>query len=194
VAAPAVALADRDRDGIDDEVDACPDRIGLPPNGCPPRDRDGDTVVDEADRCPELPGPRAGAGCPDVDGDGDRIADRLDACPTEFGVTGRRGCPGPGGTLVLAGIHGVGAAGPDAATRAWLTEARGAVKANDGLRAQLTVIAEYGLSYGDSLDRARARATALRAHVARALKLPLADVAIAWRGPDGKPRLELAYR
>ncbi len=151
-------------------------------------------MVDAEDKCPELPGPTSGGGCPDVDGDGDRIADRFDACPTEFGVTGRKGCPGPGGNLELAGIPLIGPRGPDAKTKKFLATVLDAMKAADGRRVQLTVVAEYGLSYGDSIDRARRRAQALRAHVAVALKLPPADVAIAWRGPDGRPRLELAYR
>ncbi|HTM21570.1 MAG TPA: hypothetical protein VL172_13710 [Kofleriaceae bacterium] len=166
----------------------------MPPSGCPPRDRDGDTLVDGVDKCPELPGPAVNGGCPDVDSDGDRIADRLDECPTGFGVAVRHGCPGPGGTLELAGIVRPGPGGLDARTRAWLARALEAMRANDGQRLQLSVVAEYGLSYGDSLDRARARALALQRLVAGVFRMRVQDVAVAWRGPDGKPRLILAYQ
>lgn len=67
--APPYARPDRDRDGIPDDVDACPDRAGLPDedetsNGCPPppplppEDTDGDGVWDADDACPALRGVR----------------------------------------------------------------------------------------------------------------------------------------
>ncbi|RUT78723.1 type IX secretion system membrane protein PorP/SprF [Ancylomarina longa] len=60
-------LSDKDRDGVPDEVDECPE---TPPfyivddKGCPV-DTDGDGVVDSEDFCPETPGSRANSGCPE---------------------------------------------------------------------------------------------------------------------------------
>lgn len=69
---PRVEL-DRDKDGILDGVDACPDE---------PEDIDG--YLDDD-------------GCPDVDNDGDGISDAVDQCPIEpediDGVEDIDGCP-----------------------------------------------------------------------------------------------------
>jgi OmpA-OmpF porin, OOP family len=53
-------IRDRDRDGILDEDDACPDLKGVAnpdpkKNGCP--DTDGDTIIDPEDACPTAAGP-----------------------------------------------------------------------------------------------------------------------------------------
>lgn len=81
---------DRDKDGIIDKEDACPDEAGTAAtNGCP--DRDGDGVADKMDACPDKAGPADKQGCPDSDGDG--IADNVDRCPTVPGVESMRGCP-----------------------------------------------------------------------------------------------------
>ena len=68
------ADADRDHDGIPDNVDACPDQ---------PEDKDG---VQDQD------------GCPETDGDSDGILDVEDKCPNEAGVRSadpkKLGCPG----------------------------------------------------------------------------------------------------
>ena len=103
--APDVAR-DRDRDGVLDVDDMCPDVPGLTVAalgalGCPsaPRDADGDGIIDLDDACPDLPGVRSRDamthGCPDADHDG--VPDPLDACPS---VSGERsllprynGCP-----------------------------------------------------------------------------------------------------
>ncbi|MBI9046649.1 MAG: thrombospondin type 3 repeat-containing protein [Anaerolineaceae bacterium] len=115
--------ADSDDDGIADEIDECPEVIGLAPDGCPPyADMDNDTVPDEIDDCPEIPGTPAAEGCPDADGDsvpdeidtcpdvpgapedgcpsgeandrdGDGISDSVDACPDEAGIAEEDGCP-----------------------------------------------------------------------------------------------------
>jgi hypothetical protein len=58
-------IADRDKDGIPDSKDACPDRPGVKSadattNGCPP-DPDKDRVPDAEDACPD----RVGAGTAD---------------------------------------------------------------------------------------------------------------------------------
>jgi OmpA-OmpF porin, OOP family len=69
--------SDRDKDGIADAQDACPDVAGArtddpKTNGCPP-DRDSDGVPDRDDACPDKPGPMStdlkANGCP-ADGDG----------------------------------------------------------------------------------------------------------------------------
>lgn len=60
----ATALGgDRDRDGVADADDGCPDTAGAPElDGCP--DRDDDLIPDREDRCPNEPGPAASDGCP----------------------------------------------------------------------------------------------------------------------------------
>src|SRR5690606_10150405 len=91
---------DRDGDGIEDDVDACPDTPGVPSdnrecNGCP--DTDGDGICDNNDACPEEAGPAETNGCPILDRDGDGILDEDDACPDTPGVAssieGCNGCP-----------------------------------------------------------------------------------------------------
>jgi len=88
-------VPDRDRDGVPDDDDACPDVPGLKDaeasssspltRGCPnaPLDRDRDGIPDNEDACPDHVGPRSSDpkthGCPDSDRDG--IPDPLDACP-----------------------------------------------------------------------------------------------------------------
>jgi OOP family OmpA-OmpF porin len=90
---------DRDRDGVPDREDACPDTPGIrtndtKTNGCPPAppsDRDHDGILDSEDACPDVPGVRTGDpktnGCPPVpsDRDNDGIFDADDACPEEAG-------------------------------------------------------------------------------------------------------------
>lgn len=81
---------DRDKDGVPDDKDECPDEKGVRTlKGCPDSDRDG--VADAKDECPEIAGKLDLSGCPDGDGDG--IADKNDACPTVAGVAAFRGCP-----------------------------------------------------------------------------------------------------
>jgi outer membrane protein OmpA-like peptidoglycan-associated protein len=88
---------DRDKDGVFDYEDACPDEPGRrtkdpDTNGCPvrppppppPSDRDKDGIIDAADACPDTPGvatddPKTN-GCP-ADRDKDGIPDTEDACP-----------------------------------------------------------------------------------------------------------------
>lgn len=71
--AKPAAVGDKDKDGILDDVDQCPDD---------PEDRDGFEDND---------------GCPDNDNDKDGIADKSDACPNEpetvNGVDDQDGCP-----------------------------------------------------------------------------------------------------
>ena len=103
---PDVEKPDRDKDGIPDDQDACPDQAGPPNadpklNGCPPPppDRDGDGIIDSLDACPDTKGiatndPKTN-GCPDRDGDG--VIDPVDACPDVPGVATddpkTNGCP-----------------------------------------------------------------------------------------------------
>ena len=102
---PEPTVGDRDRDGIVDPNDACPDVPGAASsdaskNGCPP-DRDGDGIVDAQDACPDTPGiassDRELNGCP-PDRDEDDIIDAQDACPDVPGVRSddptKNGCPG----------------------------------------------------------------------------------------------------
>jgi outer membrane protein OmpA-like peptidoglycan-associated protein len=99
--------ADRDHDGIPDDVDACPDdpedhRGNDPSDGCPmPPDRDGDGIPDQYDKCPDAPedkdGIDDGDGCPEDDADNDGIPDAVDACPKVPGKPNKdpkkNGCP-----------------------------------------------------------------------------------------------------
>ncbi len=87
---------DKDGDGIADKDDQCPEQAGpAENNGCPWPDTDGDGVVDKDDACPEVAGPAENNGCPWPDTDGDGILDKDDACPTEAGLAQYNGCPKP---------------------------------------------------------------------------------------------------
>lgn len=90
--------ADRDRDGVEDGSDACPDEKGsAETNGCP--DTDGDGIPNKMDSCPDEKGSRFTNGCPDTDGDG--IPDKSDACPEQKGPVGLAGCPDTDGDGIL---------------------------------------------------------------------------------------------
>jgi outer membrane protein OmpA-like peptidoglycan-associated protein len=101
-----VLAQDRDKDGIEDKLDACPnqpeDFDGVEDaDGCPDLDNDGDGVPDDVDKCPDLAedfdGFQDDDGCPDLDNDGDGIPDLRDKCPNEpedfDGVQDDDGCP-----------------------------------------------------------------------------------------------------
>jgi OOP family OmpA-OmpF porin len=107
--AVVVPPSDRDKDGIPDDKDACPDQPGPKTsdpetNGCPPpSDRDKDGIADDEDACPDTPGiptkdPKTN-GCPPPppDRDKDGIPDKDDACPDQPGVKTddpmTNGCP-----------------------------------------------------------------------------------------------------
>ncbi len=105
---PLAGPMDADRDGVPDDVDACPGVMGvatLDPatNGCPPPpDADSDGVPDAVDACPQQIGVAqtdpAKNGCPlPGDKDGDGVMDDKDACPEEAGLTtvdpATNGCP-----------------------------------------------------------------------------------------------------
>ncbi len=103
---PAPPPSDRDRDGIIDDQDACPDVPGEASddpkkNGCPP-DRDGDGIIDEKDACPDTPGapnddPKKHGCPPPGDRDGDGVMDPEDACIDVAGKPDpdpkKNGCP-----------------------------------------------------------------------------------------------------
>jgi len=91
-------VSDRDKDGVPDRLDRCPDTplgASVEVAGCP-RDADGDGVYDGIDTCPDTPRPaRVDArGCP-IDGDGDGVWDGIDQCPdTRAGLpVNAAGCP-----------------------------------------------------------------------------------------------------
>ncbi|MBI5301089.1 MAG: thrombospondin type 3 repeat-containing protein [Chloroflexi bacterium] len=92
--AQAIAITDRDNDGVADATDACPDQPGSPDaRGCP--DRDGDGIRDADDACPDQTGASAARGCPASsahDRDGDGLLDRADACPDQPGSPRAQGC------------------------------------------------------------------------------------------------------
>jgi OOP family OmpA-OmpF porin len=97
---PPTVISDRDKDGIPDAKDKCPDEAGPPENGgCPDKDRDKDGVIDRKDKCPDQPGPPEKDGCPVGDADKDGIPDDKDKCPTEAedkdGFEDDDGCPDP---------------------------------------------------------------------------------------------------
>ena len=82
------SVDDRDRDGVDDKEDLCPDVPGTSTfSGCPDSDADG--VQDSEDACPNVAGAITTKGCPDTDGDG--ISDDNDDCPDAIGSL--NGCP-----------------------------------------------------------------------------------------------------
>ena len=100
----ATDLKDRDGDGIDDDVDRCPDvpedKDGIADgDGCPEDDADHDGINDFTDRCPELAEDKDGFedadGCPDLDDDADGIPDKDDKCPRTPGLAELHGCPEP---------------------------------------------------------------------------------------------------
>lgn len=80
---------DRDRDGVKDNVDACPDTPRGEPvdaTGCSAsqRDSDRDGVRDNADKCPNTPAGESvdaeGCSATQKDADGDGVVDNLDRC------------------------------------------------------------------------------------------------------------------
>ncbi|MEE2902023.1 MAG: OmpA family protein [Myxococcota bacterium] len=97
VAAIKPVVSDRDKDGVPDANDACPDIPG--PEiylGCP--DRDGDGIADRLDSCPteaeDFDGNEDQDGCPEVeDTDRDGLNDPDDKCPRIVGPIENQGCP-----------------------------------------------------------------------------------------------------
>ncbi len=97
---------DLDGDGINDDVDACPE---IPEDidsfedgdGCPEEDNDQDGLKDDDDACPNRPEDKDefedDDGCPDDDNDKDGVRDVDDRCPLEpedvDGFEDENGCP-----------------------------------------------------------------------------------------------------
>lgn len=87
-------VKDSDNDGINDNLDACPDLPGTElTKGCP--DKDGDGIADKEDNCPDQPGTLRDKGCPVPDRDKDGIRDDEDKCPNLAGTKKYEGCPVP---------------------------------------------------------------------------------------------------
>ncbi|MCP4122345.1 MAG: type IX secretion system membrane protein PorP/SprF [Bacteroidetes bacterium] len=93
---------DKDKDGISDQADKCPDEPGSKENmGCPEdvlaeefsADNDKDGIPNNKDKCPDRYGLPEYQGCPLADLDKDGIRDDVDKCPKEFGVATNAGCP-----------------------------------------------------------------------------------------------------
>jgi outer membrane protein OmpA-like peptidoglycan-associated protein len=85
---------DKDNDGIADGDDKCPDVAGLAKyQGCPIPDTDKDGINDENDKCIDVPGVARYQGCPVPDGDKDGVNDEDDKCPSEPGPASNYGCP-----------------------------------------------------------------------------------------------------
>ena len=103
------AELDNDGDGVDDEVDECPnDAEDLDEfrdeDGCPDLDNDADGIQDDEDTCPSVSEDRDSYqdddGCPEPDNDLDGVADGLDRCPMDpedrDDFEDDDGCPEPG--------------------------------------------------------------------------------------------------
>ncbi len=101
-----VTPQDRDRDGIKDNDDRCPDDPedfdGFEDgDGCPETDNDGDGIPDSLDKCPnekeDIDDFEDEDGCPDFDNDKDGILDVNDKCPNvpedRDGFEDDDGCP-----------------------------------------------------------------------------------------------------
>ncbi len=91
-------MKDKDKDGIADKKDLCPEIPGLLTlQGCP--DKDGDGIKDSEDKCVDIPGLKELQGCPDRDADG--ITDTEDSCPDDKGLTEFKGCPDIDGDKIM---------------------------------------------------------------------------------------------
>jgi OmpA-OmpF porin, OOP family len=92
--APEKKIKDKDKDGIPDDKDSCPELAGPAfTNGCPDKDADG--IADKDDQCPDVPGTLAYKGCPIPDSDKDGVNDEKDKCPIVPGLARYDGCPIP---------------------------------------------------------------------------------------------------
>lgn len=159
------------------------------------------------DDCPELAGHPEFAGCPVPDADADGVADPEDRCPEQAEVWNGRtdgdGCPDRGAALLRIVADGVARleAGFRAGDRELDPDGRRAVAAAADLvramrspTAVIEVVAEHGLSYGDSIQRARRRAAAVHTALAAALGWPAERILVRALGPDGDPRVVVRYR
>ncbi len=152
-------------------------------------------------------GPRDLGGCPAPDSDDDGVPDDADRCPDAKEVWNARkdgdGCPDKGEPLAVV------AEGRIRLTRLPRLTSRGAIVAADrGLvvvaahilrltragAVRLIVVTDYGLSYGDSLQRAARLAGAAASAISTAARLAPGRLEPSPRGPDGDPRILLEYR
>ena len=196
---------DRDGDGVMDREDACVSVPGPPKNrGCADVDRDGDTVVDRLDRCPHVVGLVEFSGCKPPDQDGDGVIDPHDRCPDSLevwnGLRDGDGCPDKGpakirhaGSIVRLDLHFDAKDGLARADRPAVRIAFDAVTELRAAALDVVVVAPYGLSYGDSVGRARRRGASVAAELVRRGLSPERVNVIA-AGPDGDPRVELHLR
>jgi outer membrane protein OmpA-like peptidoglycan-associated protein len=109
---------DRDGDGINDNVDKCPDdpedKDGFQDeDGCPDFDNDADGIADVDDKCPDIAEDidrwEDSDGCPEKDNDGDGIEDGDDECPNDPEVFNEfedeDGCPDEAGKKKLVVVR-----------------------------------------------------------------------------------------
>ena len=158
---------DRDKDGIKDKDDACPDVFGLAQfNGCP--DTDGDGVLDKDDECPEVAGPAENKGCPWKDTDGDGVLDKDDACPEVPGLPEYNGCPKPADVIALeatGALKGItfdfGKAVISKASYAKLDQAAEVIKSSNGGTFLITGHTDKKGSAAYNLKLSRERAAAV---------------------------------
>src|SRR5207247_8328657 len=110
---------DRDKDGVADATDACPDEAGVPDpdpskNGCPDRDRDKDGIANADDACPDNAGPPSPDpkrnGCPKaiVKGNEIKILDQV-----RFKSASKRILPGKESADVLMAVRQILVDKPD---------------------------------------------------------------------------------
>ena len=200
---------DSDGDQLVDGADECPARPGPTANGgCPDVDTDEDGIADRKDGCATVFGRRDYAGCPAPDRDDDGYADAEDRCPERAevwnGVRDHDGCPDSSRAHVEVAEQRIGFVGKlgfvagdsrlsKASGRAMKT-AIGAIVAARSRRVRVLVVAEYGRSYGDSVQRARRRGVVVMRWLAAARGLRDVTVELVCAGPDGRPRVEFAYR
>ena len=117
---------DRDRDGLIDLRDLCPDDPedwdGFEDgDGCSDPDNDVDGVPDSADKCPNVPEDKDRFqdedGCPEKDNDDDGVEDLYDACPDQKedgrGKRPTDGCPSTTEDEDKDGIHDAADKCPD---------------------------------------------------------------------------------
>ena len=79
---------------VSDLTDPCPNKAGK--NGAPCPDSDGDGLNDNIDDCPNIAGPESNGGCKLVDIDNDGVPNINDKCPNEAGEEELGGAGGAG--------------------------------------------------------------------------------------------------
>lgn len=203
---------DQDGDSVVDRRDRCPQQAGpISLGGCPDLDRDRDRVVDRRDRCPDDAGEEALAGCPPPDRDRDGFFDPEDRCPDQpevwNGRADRDGCPDRGAPLahlVRAGMiqlvpapteerRGARGAAISRSVRAALPAAVELLRRQRARFLAVVVVADHGLSYGDSVERATRLAERLRAALIGLRAAPAGRIQAVGAGPDGQPRIEIRF-